>query len=733
VAGSAAILQGIAKQRGFTFSSWQLRDLLRNTGVAQADSPRQIGPRPDLRKAISAFPNETVAPIGRMLTPAKNSHQRGLVINLTAEASDAGSGVREVRFWARSTDVWSDGNWLLLGSDTTSPYSYNWDVSGLPTSTSAMVAISVTDKSGNDSGLLLDPNSTFFIIDRVLPVSAVNALPVTEPTTQFTVSWTGSDNATTVAQLRYDVQVRVACTGTWQDFVINQSVTSAQFTGDAGGTYCFRSRARDLAGNVEAWPATEDARTKVAQAPSSTPTVTRTFTPTTTRTATVTRTFTPTYTPTFTATNTATTTFTPSRTSTATPTKTFMPTYTATVTRTLTPTNTKTPTATSTFTPTKTFTPTHTFTPSFTNTHTATVTPTSTHTPTFTATPTSTLTATATPTFTASATPSSEPTLTATSSAVPITNTPFSTATPTQTHEATFTATPSTTATTASTNSPTETLQVTNGPSVTPSTTPTATPTSVELKPDTIGLFRRSDTTFYLRNLNTTGIADSMLTLGASTDFPIVGDWDGDGIDTPGVYRTSEGKFYLTDSMVNPPIISHEFVLGIMGDQPIVGDWDGDGKDSVGVIRPSNGLLYLVNNLTTGIAAYTMTLGSPGDIGIAGDWDGDGKDSPGVYRPSNQVFYITNSVCNCAVMADAQIGFGNAADTPFVGDWDGDGKTGVGVYRQSDHLTYLKNELTTGFADMQFNYGDGDDYPIAGYWVRADWQTKGQPAPTFMP
>ncbi|MBX3080627.1 MAG: right-handed parallel beta-helix repeat-containing protein [Anaerolineae bacterium] len=252
---------------------------------------------------------------------------------------------------------------------------------------------------------------------------------------------------------------------------------------------------------------------------------------------------------------------------------------------------------------------------------------------------------------------------------------------------------------------------------------------------DTIGIFRPSRTAFYLRYDNTTGFANNTVTFGAATDFPVAGDWDGDGRETYGVYRPTTGEFFLTDNAANPAAVTYSFVLGSPGDQPIVGDWDGDGKDGVGVFRPSNGLIYLKNNLTTGFADFTMVLGLPGDIGVAGDWNGDGVSSPGVYRPSNQVFYLTNSVCTCAVIADLEVGLGLAGDTPFVGDWNGDGLSGLGVYRASNGLTYIKNALTTGFADRSFVYGSADDYPLAGHWIRVVVPAfqAGETAPPFQP
>lgn len=57
VAGAAVILQGIARERGSVLAPAVLRDLLRRTGTPQAGNTReQIGPRPDLARAIAALP-----------------------------------------------------------------------------------------------------------------------------------------------------------------------------------------------------------------------------------------------------------------------------------------------------------------------------------------------------------------------------------------------------------------------------------------------------------------------------------------------------------------------------------------------------------------------------------------------------------------------------------------------------------------------------------------------------
>jgi hypothetical protein len=227
--------------------------------------------------------------------------------------------------------------------------------------------------------------------------------------------------------------------------------------------------------------------------------------------------------------------------------------------------------------------------------------------------------------------------------------------------------------------------------------------------PDTTGVFRPINGLIFMKNKNETGFADIALNYGLPGDYPVVGDWDGNGTTTVGIYRGN--TFFLrNENTIGFATIVFDF--GQVGDQPIAGDWDGDGVDTIGVIRPSLSQFMLRNSNDAGPADMTFVLGNPGDVGIAGDWNGDGLDSTGVFRPSNGIIFLKDQ--NTTGFADYALNYGIPGDKPVMGDWNDDGIDTIGVYR--DGLFYLRNENTIGFAEVIFGLGNPGDMPIAGNW-----------------
>ena len=225
--------------------------------------------------------------------------------------------------------------------------------------------------------------------------------------------------------------------------------------------------------------------------------------------------------------------------------------------------------------------------------------------------------------------------------------------------------------------------------------------------PDTTGVFRPTNGILFLKNTNTSGFADIGANYGIPGDYPIVGDWDGDGDVTIGVYRN--GTFFLRNANT-VGFADLAFPFGQPGDQPVAGDWNGDGIDTIGVFRI--GTFFLRNSNSAGGADISFGLGNPGDVGITGDWNGDGFDTTGVFRPVNGILFLKNT--NDTGFADIGINYGIPGDQPVVGDWDGNGTSTIGVYRNGRF--FLRNSNTLGFADIVFDLGNPGDMPIAGNW-----------------
>jgi hypothetical protein len=239
--------------------------------------------------------------------------------------------------------------------------------------------------------------------------------------------------------------------------------------------------------------------------------------------------------------------------------------------------------------------------------------------------------------------------------------------------------------------------------------------------PTTIGVYRPSNSAFYLRNANTAGAADLIVPFGQSGNLPLTGDWDGNGDDTIGVFRPSNSAFYLRNS--NTPGAADIIVqFGQSGDLPIVGDWDGNGTVTIGLYRQGRTFL-LRNSNTPGAADITLQFGtlngSPvyGGAPLAGDWDGNGTVTLGIHKPGTDTFYLRNTLSQGPV--DAVITYGQSgADAPVTGDWDGSGTRTIGYYHLSDQSFHLRNANTGGPDDLSFVFGLPGDVPVAGRWTR---------------
>jgi hypothetical protein len=191
----------------------------------------------------------------------------------------------------------------------------------------------------------------------------------------------------------------------------------------------------------------------------------------------------------------------------------------------------------------------------------------------------------------------------------------------------------------------------------------------------------------------------------------------------PGVslYNPSLSGFYLKEFLTSGNA-DHEIRFGTpnTGLMPLLGDWDGDLINTIGLYNPTRGVFHLKNTPTGGAADITFPYGPANNAGwipLTGDWDGNSVNTIGLYNPTRGVFYLKNSLTGGA--ADITFPYGpanNAGWIPLTGDWDGDGVDTVSLYNPTLGLFYLKNNLVGGTADVVFRYG-----PAKTNWTPLGW------------
>ncbi len=220
-----------------------------------------------------------------------------------------------------------------------------------------------------------------------------------------------------------------------------------------------------------------------------------------------------------------------------------------------------------------------------------------------------------------------------------------------------------------------------------------------------------SGVTWSLRSSTSAGAPTNSFQFGQVGDVPVMGDWTGRGVKAPGVVRGVRfgryGQPALTwhlrsANSAGEPDLSFEF--GRPGDLPVVGDWVGNGVDTPGVFRDGTWLLRSRNS--SGEPDIVFDYGRAGDVPLVGDWNGDGTDTPGVVRGNR--WLLRNA--NRGGPADLDFDFGLVGDRPVAGDWDGDGVSTPGVVREGEWQ--LRNSNSAGSPDLVFAFGDPQGTPV---------------------
>jgi hypothetical protein len=191
---------------------------------------------------------------------------------------------------------------------------------------------------------------------------------------------------------------------------------------------------------------------------------------------------------------------------------------------------------------------------------------------------------------------------------------------------------------------------------------------------DDVGIFRPSTGQFRLRVPGFLTVTTIVLNFGTNGDLPVAGDWNGDGIDTVGVFRPTTGEWFLTNgpntNNTTAPV-DLQFGFGQNGDLPIAGDWNGDGFDTPGIFRSGISQFLLSNGFQSTIDITPFVFGSVGTKPVTGDWDGDGVTTIGVFNPGTGTMSLNNTNTSGNGTGDLVFSFGLNGDFPLAGDWDG--------------------------------------------------------------
>jgi serine-aspartate repeat-containing protein C/D/E len=195
-------------------------------------------------------------------------------------------------------------------------------------------------------------------------------------------------------------------------------------------------------------------------------------------------------------------------------------------------------------------------------------------------------------------------------------------------------------------------------------------------------------------------------------------------------------------------------LFGLADGIPVVGDFNGDGKDDVAVFYKGEWFLDLNGNGQWDAEDLWAKLGTESDRPVTGDWDGDGKDDIGIFGPKwsgdtvhmehepglpdqdnrrpvkqraknvppnpeeatdgERLLRLTSQGKERADLIDHVFQFGNGQDVPIAGDWNGDGIRSIGVFREGKWHFDMDGDGQWSAGDKTAEFGEKGDLPVVG-------------------
>ena len=255
--------------------------------------------------------------------------------------------------------------------------------------------------------------------------------------------------------------------------------------------------------------------------------------------------------------------------------------------------------------------------------------------------------------------------------------------------------------------------------------------------PVQIGVFRQRTATWYL-DRNGNGKLDDCIvdacpaTFGVAGDRPVIGDWDGSGMDRLGVFSPATQMWDL-DKNGNTIWEACDYDLcqgpfGMAADIPLSGRWRvGSKAATIGVYRPWTGQWILDLDGDGRLRADDTHLGpfgEPSDLPVVGDWTGTGETHIGTFNPQTGEWRLdlngNGTFDGCTIDRCAR-SFSRKKSYPVVGDWTGTGETHIGTFNPQTGEWRLDLNGNGTFDGCTIDrcagpFGRAGDLPIVGRW-----------------
>ncbi|MCD7982245.1 MAG: hypothetical protein LUF32_08055, partial [Clostridiales bacterium] len=190
---------------------------------------------------------------------------------------------------------------------------------------------------------------------------------------------------------------------------------------------------------------------------------------------------------------------------------------------------------------------------------------------------------------------------------------------------------------------------------------------------------------------------------------------DGDGVDAIRSGVVNVYYFYYEEGSETADVV---VAFGRSTDEVVVGDWDGDGIDTLAVRRYDNHY-YFQAKLNSDELYADVTFGKADDEILAGDWDGDGIDTLAARRKASGDYSVNHYYFQSDVSKDetyADIYYGKNDDEVLTGDWNGDGMDTLAVRRDGNHY-YFQENLEDVWCYIDTYFGRATDEVLAGLWI----------------